>query len=194
MTILNECFHSITSPATILSQAEAVLSQLDPNFEEIHRTYLSAVETLTAIHPEEAKNYLNASSTALSQELLYLFCAGLQLNAECFYHPVNARILEMDFEVIHREYQMAALPAIVQVRTQASAAAQLLPIESLTPICDYFAYWETVGWKLAHLLGYLLGNQLFIYLIPGYSPDQFTTIYYRKKLSDYLQIHFDKLV
>lgn len=194
MTILNECFRNITSPSTILSQAEAVLSQLNPNFEEVHSAYLAAVKSLTAIHPEEAKNYLLASNTALSQELLYLFCAGLQLNAECFYHPVNAEILEMDFEVIHQEYKMAALPAIVQARTQASTAAQLLPTESLTPICDYFAYWETVGWKLAHLLGYLLGNQLFVYLIPGYIPDQFTTINYRKKLTDYLQIHFDGLV
>lgn len=194
MTILNECFRNITSPAAILSQAEAVLSQLDPNFDEIHSTYLSAVEMATAVYPEEAKNYLLASNTALSQELLYLFCAGLQLNAECFYHPVNAEILEMDFEVIYQEYKMAALPAIVQARTQASTAAQLLPTESLTPICDYFAYWETVGWKLAHLLGYLLGNQLFVYLIPGYIPNQLTTIYYRKKLSDYLQIHFDRLV
>lgn len=194
MTILNECFRSITSPAAILRRAEAVLSQLDPNFDEIHSTYLSAAEMVTAAHPDEAKNFLRASNTALSQELLYLFCTGLQLNAECFYHPVNARIMEMDFEVIHQEYQMESMPVIIQAHTQASTAAQLLPTEDLTPICDYFAYWETVGWKLAHLLGYLLGNQLFVYLIPGYIPNQFTTIYYRKKLSDYLQIHFDRLV
>lgn len=194
MTILHECFRSITNPTTILCQAEAVLCQLDPNFEEVHCAYLSAVETLTAVHPEEAKSYLHASNSALSQELLYLFCAGLQLNAECFFHPANTRILEMDFEVIHREYQMEALPTIAQARMQASTAAHLLPSESLTPIYDYFAYWETAGWKLAHFLGYLLGNQLFVYLIPGYTPDQYTTIYYRKKLSDYLQIHFDRLV
>lgn len=194
MTILNDYFRNIIAPATILTQAEAALSRLDPNFEEIHGAYLSAVETLKAIHPKETKNYLHASNTALSQELLYLFCAGLQLNAECFYHPANARILEMDFEVIHQEYQMESMPVIIQAYTQASTAAQLLPTEDLTPICDYFAYWETVGWKLAHLLGYLLGNQLFVYLIPGYIPNQFTTIYYRKKLSDYLQIHFDRLV
>lgn len=172
-------------------QAESILSQLDPNFEAIRKSYLAAAEALNAIAPEKTHLYLHEANTAFTQELLFLFFAGLQLNAACFYNPANAKILEMDFEAIHHEYQMKSLPGIAQARALTSTAAQHLPEAKLLPVRDYFAYRETVGWKLAHFFGYLLGNQLFYCLIPGYVQDEATTLYYKRMLSDYLQFSLD---
>lgn len=191
MKLIDVIFGEITNPDAVLMQAESILAQLDPNFEGIHKPYLAAVEALSAIAPEQTRIYLYEANTAFTRELLFLFFNGLQLNAACFYNPANAKILEMDFEVIHHEYQMKSLPGIVQARTLASAAAQHLPEYRLLPVRDYFAYRETVVWKLAHFLGYLLGNRLFYCLIPGYAQDKATTLYYKRMLSDYLQFRLD---
>lgn len=187
MKLIDDIFSKITNPDTTLVQMESLLSRLDPNYEAIHKSYLSAVDALTAIDPEQTRSYLHEADTAFTQELLFLFFHGLQMNAACFYNPVNAKILEMDFEAIHHEYQMKSLPGITQAQMQASAAAQYLPEERLLPVRDYFAYRETVGWKLAHFFGYLLGNRLLYHLIPGYVQDEATTLYYKRMLSDYLQ-------
>ena len=40
------------------------------------------------------------------------------------------------------------------------------------------AYWETVGFKLAHLWGFLWGNAFFPEVIPGYTPDTALTARY----------------
>lgn len=187
MKLIDDIFSKITNPDAILVQMESLLSQLDPDFEAIHKPYLSAVDALTEIAPEQTRSYLHEANTAYTQELLFLFFKGIQMNVACFNNPVNAKILEMDFEVIHHEYQMNALPGIVQARTLAMAAAHQLPEERLLPVLDYFAYRETVGWKLAHFWGYLLGNRLLYHLIPGYTQDEVTTLYYKRMLSDYLQ-------
>lgn len=187
MKLIDDIFGKITNPDAILAQMESLLSQLDPNYKTVHKPYLVAVDTLTEIAPEQTRSYLREANTAYTQELLFLFFKGIQMNAACFNNPVNAKILEMDFEVIHHEYQMNALPGIAQARTLAMAAAHQLPEEMLLPVLDYFAYRETVGWKLAHFFGYLLGNRLLYRLIPGYTQDEATTLYYKRMLSDYLQ-------
>lgn len=36
---------------------------------------------------------------------------------------------------------------------------------------DYYAYLETVGFKLAHLWGFQWADHFLPYVIPGYTPD-----------------------
>ena len=48
---------------------------------------------------------------------------------------------------------------------------------------------ETVGPKLAHYYGYVLGNQLFPHVIPGYVADPQLTLRYRHTLEAYFGVH-----
>ena len=43
---------------------------------------------------------------------------------------------------------------------------------------DYYAYWETVGFKLAHLWGFQWTDRFLPYVIPGYTPDTAFTAKY----------------
>ena len=42
----------------------------------------------------------------------------------------------------------------------------------------YYAYWETVGFKLAHLWGFQWADRFLPYVIPGYTPDTAFTAKY----------------
>ena len=50
--------------------------------------------------------------------------------------------------------------------------------ESSQRLADYYAYLETVGFKLAHLWGFLWGNAFFPEVVPGYTPDTALTARY----------------
>ena len=43
---------------------------------------------------------------------------------------------------------------------------------------DYYAYLETVGFKLGHLWGFQWADRFFPYVIPGYTPDTAFTAKY----------------
>lgn len=45
------------------------------------------------------------------------------------------------------------------------------------------AYWETVGFKLAHLWGFLWGNAFFSEVVPGYTLDTALTARYAQMMS-----------
>jgi hypothetical protein len=46
-----------------------------------------------------------------------------------------------------------------------------------------YAYLETVGFKLAHLWGFLWGNAFFQEVVPGYTPDTALTARYAQMVS-----------
>ena len=50
--------------------------------------------------------------------------------------------------------------------------------EAAAQIGDYYAYLETVGFKIAHYWGFLWGNAFYSQVIPGYAPDSSFTSQY----------------
>lgn len=50
--------------------------------------------------------------------------------------------------------------------------------EAAAQIGDYYAYLETVGFKIMHYWGFLWGNAFYSQVIPGYAPDSSFTSQY----------------
>lgn len=181
---MDEIFGECVTPASVLRHMEKAIAQLDPNYEAIRAEYSAASASASA------PQHLAAKEHQLGCELLYLISAGLQFNAAVFHSPVQAQLLNAEFESIQQAYKMASVPAIAEARQKAAACAAGADPE---PICEYYAYWETVGWKLAHFWGFLLGNQLLGHVIPGYIPDLLTAIRYQMMLEAYLNLRLDNL-
>ena len=66
--------------------------------------------------------------------------------------------------------------------------------EQLDAIDGYYAYMETVGYKLAHYMGFLFGNQFFPKVIPGYTEDRVCTFLYTGMMADVLEMDIEKFL
>ena len=66
--------------------------------------------------------------------------------------------------------------------------------ETYEAVNTYTSHLETVGPKLAHYYGYLLGNELLPWVIPGYHADSVLTIRYTDMLRQYFgEFFFDDM-
>lgn len=91
----------------------------------------------------------------------------------------------MDFGIYLREETAHRLPeythaqsVLDQFYTSLSTNQKALYEDVVAYIC----YLETIAPKLAHYYGYLLGNELFPHIIPGYHMDMPLTAHYRMML------------
>ena len=69
--------------------------------------------------------------------------------------------------------------------------AQSLPeeLKVLTePVTSYYAYLQTVAYKLAHYYGFCFGDTFLPRVVPGYHPDHATTIIYGNMLREDLNL------
>ena len=60
-------------------------------------------------------------------------------------------------------------------------------------ISEYICYLETIGYKLAHYFGFILADEFFYHVIPGYCKDDVTTMQYTWDLQKFLQLDLDIL-
>ena len=121
--------------------------------------------------------------------VLFSYFLGLKANWDHFMDPIGRTFLDVDAEVYLREDIARRLPDYQNAqRTQEQFYASLTPAqqERYEDITSYICHLETVGPKLAHYYGYLLGNQLFPHIVPGYGADAPLTLRYQIKLEDYL--------
>ena len=51
----------------------------------------------------------------------------------------------------------------------------------------YITHLETLVPKIAHYEGFMLGNELLYYVMPGYHPDAQLTVRYSRMLKEFLQ-------
>lgn len=191
----------LTNPRVVMGQVYEVLEKVDPDFREIQQAYKANVAQLqeesAGRESEQIKTYLDAKERAFSQEVLYIAFQGLFLNMEIFRNPVNGLLLQGGYETLNREYLLESLPGVQLARGQAKAARPKpwsLKVQCLLEgIGEYYAYLETVGYKVAHYIGFRLADELLYYVLPGYANNQANTIAYAGALEKYLQIHLDTL-
>lgn len=191
----------LTNPRVVMGKVHEVLEQVDPGFREIRQIYRENVARLreesTGRESEQIKTYLDARERAFSQEVLYIAFQGLFLNMEIFRNPVNGLLLQDGYETLNREYLLESLPGVQQARRQAKSAQPKPRSQKvqrlLEGIVEYYAYLETVGYKVAHYIGFRLADELLYYVLPGYASNQANTIAYAGALEKYLQIHLEAL-
>lgn len=159
----------------LLQELKTTLAQVDPAYAEEQLAYDQAAAHL----PDHT--FAEALETQFAVKLLYVTWQGFCWNLDCYRNPVNKLRLHTDYEELHGEYHFPALPQVRATEETIHAAIQrFTPAqqELARQMEDYYAYLETVGFKLGHLWGFQRGNAFFPMVLPGYSPDwAFTSKY-----------------
>ena len=120
--------------------------------------------------------------------LLYSGFLGIKGNLENFVNPVNRNFLEVDPDRYLHTSTAHTLPAFIKgerVLEQFFASVPSAYDSQREDIRDYISFLETTCPKLAHYYGYLLGDSLLYWVVPGYHADMALTIQYRIMLRQY---------
>lgn len=150
------------------------LEQHSEDFPEIREKYQEAIA-----QAEEGEKLAEAIDAQTASDLLFSAALGLKANLDHFRDPIARTFLEVDPEIYLRESVAHSLPQYIEAQKIRDAA------EYDDDITAYTTYLETVGPKLAHYFGYLLGDELLPRVIPGYQPDPILTIRYQAWVQEY---------
>ena len=187
---------TIWEQLTSHSIAQAFIQWLKEESEEFsadHERYINAMKTLSGELGDAVTDEINAIEQQCASDLLFSGFLGLKANLDHFMDPVARNFLDVDFEVYLREEVAHRLPEYVQAQqnrerfySQLTSAQR----EIYEDVSTYTCHLETVGPKLAHYFGYLLGNELLPRIIPGYCVDSVLTIKYGAVLGKYMGKYF----
>ena len=172
------------------------------NSEEFHEDLAHFNETISLLEAEleqdtspSVADLVDAIRQQIGSTLLFSCCLGLKANLDHFIDPVSRTFLDVDPEIYLRENIARQLPDYLRaqrVQKQFYKALSRIQREKYDEgITTYICHLETVGPKLAHYYGYLLGNQLFPHVITGYVSDTQLLIQYRYMLETYLGINIE---
>ena len=151
------------------------LEQHCGDFPEIREKYQE-----TIAQAEEGKKLAEAIVAQTASDLLFSAALGLKANLDHFCDPIARTVLEVDPEIYLRESVAHSLPQYIEAQKIRDTA------EYDDDITAYTTYLETVGPKLAHYFGYLLGEELLPRIVPGYQPDRMLTLQYKIMLRQFL--------
>ena len=160
---------------TLTNSLIEFLEQHCKDFPEIREKYQEAIA-----QTEEGKKLAEAIDAQTASDLLFSAALGLKENLDHFRDPIARTFLEVDPEIYLRESVAHSLPQYIEAQKIRNAA------EANDAIIEYTTYLETVGPKLAHYFGYLLGDELLARIVPGYQPDPLLTIRYRNWVRTYM--------
>ena len=183
-------FDQMTNTKQIAKRIKEMLKAVDPQFAEEEKKYHIAVKKLTKAIGNlvpSAEDYLMALEECYAYESLYICWQGFQYNLDCFNSPVNALLLQSDFEMLHRERRLHTLNHTEKARLTISAFHAALRennlLELTDDISDFYATLESGGYKLAHYFGFLFADRFLPLVIPGYTPDSVITNTYSMLLA-----------
>ncbi len=201
MLSANKFFEEVSYKEMVTSLVKVMAS----NFEDFAADQARFNQTLSWLGKKLAKStapsvekLVDSIDRQIGSTILFSYFLGLTANWDHFIDPIDRTFLDVDTEVYLREDIARRLPDYQNAqRTQEQFYASLTPTQQdrYEDITVYISHLETVGPKLAHYYGYLLGNQLFPRIIPCYSEDTQLTLRYKHMLDHYLgvsikQLHF----
>ena len=203
MKTIEMMLRQMTDASSIIQDLRDTLRTIDPQFPAAEQSFNKAVAALEqslgdAITPTVSE-YLAAKEEVLAMELIYIGWQGFQLNLEIFKNPVNALLLQGDYEDLNLERRLETLPTAKKARAVQCAfheAMQDMPDEAkdLTDgVEEFYTYLETAGYKIAHYFGFRLADRFLTFVVPGYISDQVNTIQYSGGLQRYLKIDLDRM-
>lgn len=183
MKTMQNLVEQLTGPEIVDALVEQMIEHIE-GFREERSRYLFAIKRLGADQVDAA---IQKRFTA---ELLFSGCLGLQMNLDHFRNPMapNCTWSQLDYNDYLREDLAHSLPEYReadQVLTDFYSSLTEEHKELYDTIMDYESYLVTFGPKLAHYYGYLLGNTLLHWLIPGYRADAALTHKYNLMLGKY---------
>lgn len=183
----------------IVAKLEDVLARNSEEFLEDLAHFNETISLLKAELEQDTSpsvaDLVDAIHQQIGSTLLFSYFLGLKANLDHFIDPVSRTFLDVDPEVYLRENIARQLPDFLRAQhVQEQFYKELSPNQKGKydeGITTYICHLETVGPKFAHYYGYLLGNQLFPRIIPGYISDTQLLIQYRYMLETYLGINIE---
>lgn len=159
------------------------------DFAIARKQYEHAMDTLQIEMGEKpVTDAMDAIRLQTVSNLLFSGALGLKANLDHFVNPLTRNFLEVDSEIYLREDTARKLPEYEHAQSVLDQFCTLLSPDQKVlyeDVIAYISYLETVGPKLAHYYGYLLGNTLLPRIVPGYHADAALTNQYRMMLADY---------
>ena len=164
------------------------------DFAEDHRQFEEAIDYFRIVLPKDIKpsadDLGDAIRRLISSQIIFAGYLGLQANVDHFLNPVARTFVDVDPELYLRERVARALPENASAQSIIDRFREQLPPEAqemFESVAVYIAHLETVVPKIAHYQGFLLGNELLPYVLPGYQPDVRLTAHCFELLREYLQ-------
>ncbi len=178
---------------SILSELADTLRECCADFVADEQHYLEAVDILRKMLPQATTptldEYLAAKETDARSRLVYAGANGLRANIANFQHPFTLDFTRMDFFDIVKDHIIGHFPINYETATVCDRFCHTLPEELReyeSIISEYFTHFECAGPKLAHYAGYVIGNKLLPWVIPGYREDWHQTMLYESEIKSYL--------
>lgn len=169
------------------------MAKENEDFAVDYQRYTDAIDALRRELGNAVTEDIDAIEQQCASDLLFSGFLGLKANLDNFIDPVARNFLDVDFEVYLREKTAHRLPEYERaqkIRDRFYSQLTSVQKETYADVITYTCHLETVGPKLAHYFGYLLGNQLLPRVIPSYHSDMVLTIKYNSMLEDYFGKHF----
>lgn len=187
MLSMKTIMEHLTGHHTVESFVQRMVEESE-DFAADYRRYTDAMDVLQKELGDLVKDEIDAIEQQCASCLLFSGLLGLKANLDNFSNPVARNFLDVDFEVYLREETAHRLPEYERAQKVRDRFYSLLtPAQQKTyeDVITYTSHLETVGPKLAHYYGYILGNELLPRVIPGYHVDSVLTMRYTAMLEDY---------
>lgn len=155
------------------------------DFAENHRQFEEAIAHFKSTLPEgatpSADDLCDAIRRQITAQVIFAGYLGFQANVDHFLNPIARTFMDVEPEVYLRERVARTLPEYASAQSIIDRFREQLPPEAqemFESVAVYIAHLETVVPKIAHYEGFLLGNELLYYVLPGYQPDVLLTACY----------------
>lgn len=166
------------------------------DFSDSRKKYLQAMDSLQRPLGENAiKKEIEAIHRQLVSITFFAFALGIQANYRYFTDPVGGNFLNVDPEVYLRENIAKSLPdytAAQPSRDEFYGKLDCAQQQTYQAVTEYICFFETLGPKLAHYYGFLLGNDLLQRVIPSYQPDLAFTLRYGMMLKAHFRTDLER--
>ena len=193
MLMADKMLELLTGREGVDSFVESLIST-SKDFAEDHRLFEEAIEHFKRVLSKDATPSVDELCDAIrrqvASQVIFAGYLGFQANVDHFLNPVARTFMEVDPEVYLRESVARTLPEYVSAKAIIDSFRNQLSSEQQTKfesIAMYIAHLETIIPKIAHYEGFLLGNDLLRYILPGYQPDIQLTTCYSWMLKEHMQ-------
>lgn len=182
---------SIMENLTGRHTVQALIQKMEEEWEDFaldRQRYLDAIDALHAELGDAVTDVTDAIERQCVSNLLFSGWLGFKANLDNFVDPVAGNFLTVDSEVYLREGTAHRLPEYEHAQEVGDQFYSLLtPAQKQTyeAVNTYISHLETVVPKLAHYYGFMLGNELLGWLVPGYHMDLALTLQYTDMLNRY---------
>lgn len=199
MKIITKALSEFTITQAIMEEVCTILTEIDPNYAKEEKQFREGLtrfkDALDETKQKMLEEVVAAEDKRMATSMIYLVWKGLQQNLLCYRNPIEKRFIELDYEDIHREDKMNRMPDSVAAGVSGRRLSLILTEEEreMNPITDYYAYLETVAYKVAHYYGFKLGDRILPLVEPGYCPDVALTFRYALEVGTYLRVDLSKL-